>query len=132
MFTLWSIFRNPLIFGGDLTKLDDFTLNLITNPEVIAVNQEGSNPRQVQKSDGIYVWRSDGPEGQYHAAIFNPINKQPHSFTLQFSAIDSSLAGKTCQVRDLWARKDIGALESSFTVNLEVDGTGLFSITDCK
>ncbi len=56
--TLWSILDAPLVFGGDMTQLDDFTLNLLTNDEVIAVNQDvlGKQAVPVSKSGNLEVW----------------------------------------------------------------------------
>ncbi len=70
--TLWSIARSPLIFGGDMTKLDDFTLSLITNPEVIAVDQASANNRQLFRRDGSVAWVADVPGSRdKYLAVFN-------------------------------------------------------------
>jgi hypothetical protein len=61
LMTLWSIARSPLIMGGDLRKLDDFTLKLLTNDEVLAVNQHSTANRPVYSRDGIVVWMADAP-----------------------------------------------------------------------
>jgi alpha-galactosidase len=55
LLTLWSISRSPLIVSNDLTQNDDFTLKLLTNREILEVNQNGSNQRQVTSEKGISI-----------------------------------------------------------------------------
>ena len=56
LMTLWSIARSPLIFGGDMTKLDGFTLSLLTNADVIAVNQRSTENHQWTNHEGLIAW----------------------------------------------------------------------------
>ena len=73
--SLWCIARSPLIFGGDMTKLDEFTLNLLTNPEVLAVNQKSTNNRQQSREGDLIVWTADIPDSRDHyVAMFNAQN----------------------------------------------------------
>lgn len=70
--TLWCIARSPLIFGGDMTKMDDFTLALLTNPEVIDVNQKSENNRQLSSKNDLVVWAADVPGSKdRYVALFN-------------------------------------------------------------
>lgn len=80
--TLWSIARSPLIFGGDLTQLDDFTLGLLNNPAVIAVNQASTHNRQVSREDNLIVWAADVPgSDDRYVALFNAQdNDEPFDF----------------------------------------------------
>ncbi len=72
LLSLWSIARSPLILGADLTKLDDATLALITNDEVIAVDQASSNNRELFRRDGFYAWIADVPgSADKYLALFN-------------------------------------------------------------
>jgi hypothetical protein len=80
--TLWSIARSPLIFGGDMTKLDDFTVKLLTNPEVLSVNQASENNRQVSRKGDLIVWAADVPNSSdRYVALFNAqSNDAPFNF----------------------------------------------------
>jgi hypothetical protein len=70
--SLWSIARSPLILGADLTKLDDATLALITNDEVIAVDQDSANNRELFARDGFRGWIADVPGStDKYLALFN-------------------------------------------------------------
>ena len=70
--TLWSIFRSPLIFGGDLPSNDAATTALITNEEVIEVDQHSSGGHQVLDRGNIRAWVADGAKpGEHYVAVFN-------------------------------------------------------------
>jgi hypothetical protein len=72
LMSLWSIARSPLILGADLTRLDDFTLSLITNEEVIAVDQDSTNNRELFRRDGFCGWIADVPgSADKYLALFN-------------------------------------------------------------
>ena len=70
--SLWCIARSPLILGADMARMDDFTLILLTNPEVLAVNQSSSNNRQISNDNDLIVWAADvsGTADRY-VGLFN-------------------------------------------------------------
>ena len=70
--TLWCVARSPLILGADMTKLDEFTLNLLTNPELLAVNQASSGNHQISRHDDLVVWTAEVPDNpDRYVALFN-------------------------------------------------------------
>jgi hypothetical protein len=69
--TLWAIARSPLFVGANLTELDDWTAQMLTNPDVIEMNQKGRNQRLVKREGDLVLWASDGGTGQHHLALFN-------------------------------------------------------------
>ncbi len=70
--TLWCIARSPLILGADMTKLDEFTLSLLTNPEVLAVNQASTANRQLSREADLIIWTAEVPESpDRYVAFFN-------------------------------------------------------------
>ncbi len=72
MMTLWSIARSPLMHGGDMTKTDDATLALLTNDEVLAVNQHSTNNRPLFNHDDLIAWIADVPNSSdKYLAVFN-------------------------------------------------------------
>ncbi len=76
LMSLWAIGRSPLIFGGDMTKLDDFTKEMLTNPEMLKVNQESANNRQVSRDKNLVVWTADVPGSKdKYVALFNAQSK---------------------------------------------------------
>ncbi len=72
LMTLWSIARSPLIMGGNLPKNDAFTLSLLTNDEVLAVNQRSANNRQLLRTNDLIAWVADVPDSaDKYLALFN-------------------------------------------------------------
>jgi alpha-galactosidase len=107
MLTLWSIFRSPLIIGGELPTLDPLSLGLLANPEVIAVDQASSAGRESFRNDTFVAWTADAPDlNSHYIAVFN-ISDVQQDFEADWSAVGVTV--KNPVVRDLWERKDIGA-----------------------
>jgi alpha-galactosidase len=78
LMTLFSVFRSPLMFGGDLPSNDEFTLSLITNKDVLNVNQNSINGRQLFRENDLIAWTADDPEsGDKYLALFNVMDQQP-------------------------------------------------------
>ncbi len=75
MMTLWSIFRSPLMLGGEMTGFDGFTMNLITNREILKMHKNSRHSHQVWRRDingcEFILWTSAGAEGGHYAAVFN-------------------------------------------------------------
>lgn len=85
---LWSISRSPLMFGGNLPDNDDFTLSLLTNKEVIALNQHSRNGRQVFRKDDLIAWTAEAPDGSKYLALFNARDKgEPAEVSVNLSDI---------------------------------------------
>ncbi|GAT63431.1 NPCBM/NEW2 domain-containing protein [Paludibacter jiangxiensis] len=76
LMSLWAIGRSPLIFGGDMTKIDAFTKEMLTNPEMLKVNQHSKNNRQVYRDKNLIVWTADVPGSKdKYVALFNAQSK---------------------------------------------------------
>ena len=106
MMTLWCIFRSPLMMGGDLPANDEWTTKLLTNPEVLAVDQHSSNHRPVISTDSAVVWTARPEDGRgYYVAVFNLADKER---TLAYDWTQLDLPKSTYAVRDLWNSHDLG------------------------
>ncbi|RDI34975.1 alpha-galactosidase D [Lentzea flaviverrucosa] len=123
--TLWSISSSPLYIGDDLTKIDDFGYRLLTNNEVIAINQAGVPARPVDQSSDQQVWYARNRDGSYTVALFN-LGATPAKVTADFARL--GIHGNA-KVRDVWAKKDVGQKSGSLTEDLPVHGSKLFTIT---
>lgn len=123
MMTLWAVFRSPLFFGGELRLTDNYTLSLVTNPEVINVNQNSEKPLFVYNKGGIAVWQTK-IENCTAVAVFNLSDEEKH-YKLNFLnfGIENVRA-----VRDLWARKDISKCENDVAVFLKPHSSEFFEI----
>jgi len=128
LMSLWSIFRSPLMFGGDLPSNDEFTLSLLTNDEVIAVNQTCTNSREVSNIDGLIVWAADIPNSaDMYVALFNTRDGQQAVKV----GVDLSVLGLQgpCSVRDLWAHQDLDDASGTFSASISSHGAGLYRIS---
>jgi len=125
--TLWCIARSPLMMGGHMPENTEFVKNLLTNPEVIGVNQEGQNHRQLFRENGLVVWTSDAPDGKSkYLALFN-LNDQPQEIEVSWKQLDLK---NRCAVRDLWAREDLGTMKTGITSSVNPHGAQLFKVTN--
>jgi alpha-galactosidase len=123
--TLWSIFRSPLIIGGDLPTLDAPTLTMLTNSEVLGVNQHGESPRQVLERPGVRVWCSNIPRSaDLYVALFNLGSER---CTIELSWSDVGLHAGRYHVRDLWEHRSLGRSEQ-LRVELASHASALFRV----
>jgi len=126
--TLWAIFRSPLMMGGDLLQLDDLTFSLLTNNEVIQVNQHSTNNRELRADENEIIWTAEDSEtGATYVAMFN-LNEN-NSRLISVTVEELGLKGKF-NVRDLWAGKEAGRLEKAVEFEIPAHGCGLYKI--CK
>jgi hypothetical protein len=106
MLTLWSIFRSPLIMGGNLLQSDDWTTSLLTNAEVIAVDQHSRDNHPVITTDNIVIWMARPESGKdSYVAVFNISDTAQ---TVHYAWHDLGLMAPSYRLRDLWTHKDIG------------------------
>jgi len=112
--TLWSIFPSPLMVGGELPSADAWTTSLLTNPEVLSVDQQSSGSHPVIVNDSIVVWISEASsKSAYYIAAFN---RTASSRDVHYFWKDLGLPGKLYLQRDLWERKDLSTTQALSTV----------------
>ena len=124
--SLWSLLSAPLLIGCDISKLDNFTLSLLTNDEVIAIDQDplGKQAQQVIKTETYQVWVKDLEDGSKALGIFNLSAKDQ---VVRFYWNNLGLMNNY-YVRDLWRQKDIGTYYSMFSTKLAPHGVTLIKI----
>lgn len=132
LMSLWCIARSPLMFGGDLTKIDDFTLSFLTNDEVLAVNQRGSAPRQLfRTADDRIAWVSDIPGSpDKYLAVFHAADA-PATATIPVDLAALGFSGPV-RVRDLWAHRDLGKCSSAFSPEIAAHDAGLYRLSSAE
>ncbi|SDA33031.1 glycoside hydrolase family 27 protein [Sphingomonas sp. NFR15] len=124
LMTLWSIARSPLIMGGDLRHLDAATLALLTNPEVIAVNQASSDNRPHILEDGTHLWSATAPAGGHYVALFNTSGK-PRRVALPLDRL--GVRGMV-SARDLWERTPLADMTGAVARDLPSHGASLLHV----
>jgi hypothetical protein len=115
LMSLWAIARSPLILGADLTQLDSFTLSLLTNDEVIAVNQSSWHNRQLFQTNDLVAWTADaeGSTDKY-LALFNA-TAGPANIPVTLSSMGYD---HDCAIRSLWDHADLGSFSGTFSPSI--------------
>ena len=124
MMTLWTMFRSPLMFGGELRDNDEWTLSLLTNRDVLAMHRESSNARQVYRDGSRIVWAADGPRGEVYAALFN-VGEAPERVSVALS--DLGLA-RAVHGKELWTGRETGVLAERLSADVPPHGAALFRL----
>ena len=127
MMTLWSIFRSPLMMGGDLIVLDNYTRTLLTNKEVIQVNQNSENSRQLFRDGDKIAWIADVPGSQEkYLALFytGDLTASEISVNLKDMGLNTP-----CSVRDLWNRSETGTVSGILKVSIPAHGSVLYKVS---
>ena len=124
--TLWCILAAPLLAGNDLSKMDPDSLAILTNKEVIGVDQDvkGIQGHRISEEGPLEVWAKPLVDGGYAVGLFNRGEwENPITVNLAEVGID-----KAAQVRDLWAHKDLGKFTGKFTAQVPKHGAVLIEV----
>jgi alpha-galactosidase len=124
--SLWCLLTAPLLIGCDMTQLDDFTLSLLSNDEVIEVDQDplGKQASRVSKNGDLEVWAKDMEDGSKAVGLFN---RGETAATIEVKFSDLGISGRH-RVRDLWRQKDLGKFRQSFSALVPPHGVMLVRI----
>jgi hypothetical protein len=127
--SLWCLLSSPLLIGCDMNSMDDFTYNLLSNDEVIAVNQDslGLQAKQITNGD-TQVWMKDLSDGSKAVGLFS-ITLMEQNVNFKFA--DAGISGKL-KIRDLWRQKDLGEFQDSFETKVPAHGVVLIKISPVK
>jgi alpha-galactosidase len=142
--SIFSLLAAPMLIGCPVERLDAFTLNLLTNDEVIAVNQDplGKAGRLVKNDSLVQVWLKPLEDGSYAVGLFNIAgygttptsyfrmgNEPPINYQFDFAAL--GLKGKW-KFRDLWRQKDIGVFAGKLSTNIRYHGVNMYQLIPVK
>ncbi len=126
--TLWSMMPSPLIFGGQPTKLagDAWTTALLTNEEVLAINQDalGSRGKRIAQQGSTEVWARDLSGGRKAVALFNR-GTQDATVSASLSALGVS---GMVTVRDLWRKQDVSGVTTDISANVPHEGALMYTV----
>jgi alpha-galactosidase len=126
LMTLWCIFRSPLMFGGDLASLDPFTRSLLTNADVLAVDQHSSGNRVAYKEGDLRLWTAFAANRKAeYVAVFN-FSDQVSSVHLAWDKIGLPAAPRSS--KDLWSGA-VSTRPATLDTQLEPHASALYEVT---
>jgi alpha-galactosidase len=114
--SMWSLMAAPLFFSGDMAKLDEFTLNVLCNAEVIDVNQDplGKQAKPIVLDDETILLAKPMEDGSLAVGLFNLL-EQPREMTATWEQL--GIKGKY-RVRDVWRQRDLGEVDGAYSVEV--------------
>lgn len=126
--SLWCLLSAPLLLGNDLARLDDFTMNLLTNHEVLAINQDAlcDQADRVYNQDSLQVWVKELSDGSHAVGFFN-MDETIREAPLPLK--DFGFNG-TYMVRDLWRQMDVGEADEEVNLHIYPHGVYLVKLTE--
>lgn len=123
--SLWSLLSAPLLISCDVESMDAFTLNLLSNDEVISVNQDALGKSASPVSGNKELWLKELEDGSYALGIFN-LGGEKRRIKVTWEQL--GLTAGSWQVRDLWRQKELGKESSGFLTEVESHGVTLVSL----
>ena len=126
--SLWSMLAAPLLIGCDLTQLDQFTKDVLMNPEVIDIDQDplGSAATRRNQDGDLEVWARPLWDGSFAVGLFN--RGMEHAKVHTDWARDLGLHDKNMRIRDLWRRRNAGRSKSGYTAEVPAHGAVLIRV----
>ncbi len=130
LMTLFTIFKSPLFFGGDLPSNDAFTNSLLTNREVLKMHAESTGVHELFNENGKLAIASTNPgTGETYLALFNISDDSVQEFEAKLIDIGQETR---VRIKDLWSGEVLGTFEDSFLRELRPHAAGLYSISEIK
>ncbi|MGN6491520.1 MAG: NPCBM/NEW2 domain-containing protein [Agriterribacter sp.] len=128
--SLWSLLSSPLLMGCDIVQMDAFTRNLLTNHEVIDINQDplGKQAARIYQNGGLEIWAKELEDGSRAVGLFN---RNATTETIKAGWDLLNLSGKQ-KVRDAWRQKDEGVFSQSFSAVVPAHGVKLITISKAE
>ena len=130
LMSFWCLAPSPLMLGGNLPDNTQWDLDLISNDEVLAVNQDalGSPARRVTQKDGVEIWVKELKNGSKAAGLFN---RSPATAEVALNWKEAGLVGKQ-KLRDLWHHRKLGTFDGNFSVSVPSHGAVLLLAVSAK
>lgn len=127
LMTLWAIARSPLMLGGDLLSTPDSVIALFQNENLVRINQNSNDNRQVMNRDDEIIWiATDEKSGDKYVALFNVGDKvKEMSFSLELESLRRNYL-----VKNLWTDEEIGLIENELESTVAPHGVALFSLIE--
>lgn len=123
---MWSMLASPLLLGCDLTKIDSFTMSLITNDDIIALNQDrlGKQAEFLYEKEHIQVWRKLLSDGTFAIAVIN-LNSTETTTPLNLDKVTNM---KFTSAKNLWTKNTVLIHENKIPISIQAHGIAQFKL----
>jgi alpha-galactosidase len=124
--SLWAMLASPLLIGCDMTQLDEFTYSLLTNDEVLDINQDalGRQASRIAQYGSLEIWAKDLEDGSKAVGLFN---RGMFAAPLTVTWNDLGIAGHYT-VRNVWSQSDEGRYDQKYTATIPAHGVRLIRV----
>ena len=128
--SLWCLLASPLLIGCDLTQMDDFTKNLLTNDEVLAIDQDplGRQAARISKDGPLEVWAKELEDGSRAVGLFN---RDDDVAEIAVNWAELHIAGRP-MVRDVWRQQYLGTFDREFRTKVRPHGVVLLQVQPAR
>jgi len=132
-YTMWCILSSPLALGCDMTKMSEETKTILTNKEIIALNQDlaGLQAHLIYEKDSVQIWAKNMKDRQSKEFAVAMLNLGVKPAVLSVKWKDLNIIGKAT-VCDLWAHKDLGSVDSVFSATVQGHGVSAIKVNAQK
>lgn len=130
MMTLWCMFRSPLMIGAELTRLDDWTLSLLTNGELLAMLGENCSGTQLVRTEEYAVWKNkDEVSGRLCVALFN-LSDEDRELSIALSALGEETCEKQqdAALYEIWEKKESSTVDGRIAVQVPAHGVKVYRV----
>ncbi|MCM1048639.1 MAG: glycoside hydrolase family 27 protein [Clostridiales bacterium] len=130
MMTLWCMFRSPLMIGAELTLLDDWTLSLLTNRELLALMKDGCVGTQLMRTDTKVVWKNKNTlDGSVSVALFN-ISEEDMAISVEFAELEEGLpTGEDKSLYELWDKQKSTSVGGKIEAAVPAHGVKVYRVS---
>ena len=128
MMTLWCMFRSPLMVGAELTKLDDWTLNLLTNKELLALLDEGYKGEQIERCEAYAIWKSTNMKaGEKVIAIFNLLDQEAE-LSVTLTDVFELKNTSDIMLKELWEKTEVSISSEQLSAKVAAHGVKVYQL----
>lgn len=131
-FSMWCMLAAPLIAGNNISDMNDTIQDILTAPEIIAIDQDplGIQGIRIRNKNGLQVWQKPLSDGSVAVALLN-VSTSPAPMFVTLEEIGFK-KGEASSVRDLWERKDLDTIKDTFKTEVESHGVVVVKIKGKK
>lgn len=126
MMTLWSIFRSPLMIGAEMRENDEFTLSLLTNREILQMNKNSRNCREIYANECETLWIAQNTDGGCYLAVFN-LDNNVREITVE---LNKAGVNDDCVITEMWTGEKVTVHNGSVVLKVGAHGAAALKITE--